>query len=69
MHLDQLNASYSRLDGVPSTLLAIGLVGLVKIGTLGHVIENITTVHFECPEFVRLRADSIHELSVTVKEG
>jgi len=67
MHLDQLNTSYSTLDGVPSTLLAI--VDLGRIGRLGHVMGNIGTVHFECPQFVRLRADSIHELTVKVKDG
>jgi len=43
-------------------------VGFGRFGRLGHVIGDIATVQFEKPQFIRLQADCIHQLSVTVKD-
>jgi len=67
IHLYQLNTSYSTCDTAPSALLAT--VGLSRFGRLGHVIGDIATVRYECPELVHLQTGSIHQLTVTVKDN
>jgi len=37
-------------------------------GRLGHVTGDVATVQFECREFVRIQADNILQLTVTVKD-
>jgi len=60
LHLEQLDTSHNAVDGVPSTLLAV-------IGLGRHVFGDISTMRIEHPEFKRLSAGSVDELTVDLR--
>ena len=61
LHLEQINTTSSIVDGAPSSLLCM-------VGIKCHSFGDIHTVRFEHPEFKHLRAGTIHELEVKIRD-
>ena len=57
IHLGEINTAENIVDGAPSTLLT-------SIGVGCHAFGDIGTVRVECPEYKRLRVDTISELKM-----
>jgi len=62
IHLGEINTAENIVDGAPSTLLT-------NIGLGCHAFGDIGTVRVECPEYKRLRVDTISELKVSIRDA
>ena len=62
IHLGELNTAENIVDRDPSTLLT-------SIGLVCHAFGDIGTVRVECPEYKRLRVDTVSELKVSIRDA
>ena len=60
-HLEQISTIHNTVNGAPSTLLASTGLGC-------HSFGGIHTVRFERPEFKRLQAGTISELTISIRD-
>ena len=65
---DQINTTANSLNGAPTTLLCLVLVGGVTSIFAPSRFGDIFTVQFEHPEFKRLTTGMINELKFTVRD-
>ena len=61
LYLEQINTTSNIVDGAPSSLLGV-------VGIECHAFGDIHTVRFEHPEFKCLRAGTVHELEVKIRD-